>query len=67
MTNFAKPVNGKPNGGGPPAIEVENITKKYDGFTAVDSVSFAVQEGEIFGLLGPNRSEERRVGKECRL
>jgi ABC-2 type transport system ATP-binding protein len=53
MNNFVKPVNGKTNGG-PPAIEVENITKKYGEFTAVDSVSFAVQEGEIFGLLGPN-------------
>jgi len=36
------------------AIEVEHIVKKYGEFTAVDNVSFAVQEGEIFGLLGPN-------------
>jgi ABC-2 type transport system ATP-binding protein len=53
MNTFAKPENHKSNGG-PPAIEVENITKKYGDFTAVDSVSFAVQEGEVFGLLGPN-------------
>ncbi len=53
MNTFVKPANHKPNGG-PPAIEVENITKKYGDFTAVDSVSFAVEEGEIFGLLGPN-------------
>ncbi|MDP9263817.1 MAG: ATP-binding cassette domain-containing protein [Acidobacteriota bacterium] len=53
MNTLVKPANHKPNGG-PPAIEVENITKKYGEFTAVDSVSFAVQEGEIFGLLGPN-------------
>jgi len=39
---------------GVPAVEVEHITKKYGDFTAVDSVSFAVEEGEIFGLLGPN-------------
>jgi len=36
------------------AIEVENLTKKFDGFTAVDSLSFQVAGGEIFGLLGPN-------------
>ncbi len=42
------------NGSGPPAIEVQNIVKKYGDFTAVDGISFAVPEGEIFGLLGPN-------------
>ena len=36
------------------AVVVDHITKKYNGFTAVDDVSFAVQQGEIFGLLGPN-------------
>ena len=36
------------------AIVVENITKKYGDFTAVDGVSFSVKDGEIFGLLGPN-------------
>lgn len=36
------------------AIEVENIVKRYNGFTAVDQVTFAVKEGEVFGLLGPN-------------
>ncbi len=35
-------------------IEVENLTKRFDSFTAVDSLSFSVEEGEIFGLLGPN-------------
>ena len=37
-----------------PALEVEHIVKRYGDFTAVDDVSFAVQDGEIFGLLGPN-------------
>ncbi len=37
-----------------PAIEVEKIRKQFNSFTAVDSVSFTVAEGEIFGLLGPN-------------
>lgn len=35
-------------------IEVNNLTKKYNGFTAVNKISFEVREGEIFGFLGPN-------------
>ena len=38
----------------PPLIKVENLTKKYGDFTAVNSISFAVEKGEIFGILGPN-------------
>jgi ABC-2 type transport system ATP-binding protein len=37
-----------------PAIDVRAIVKKFGDFTAVAGVSFAVEEGEIFGLLGPN-------------
>lgn len=36
------------------AIDVRNIVKTFGGFTAVNGISFAVEEGEIFGLLGPN-------------
>lgn len=36
------------------AIDVTNLTKRYWRTTAVDSVSFSVRRGEIFGLLGPN-------------
>jgi ABC-2 type transport system ATP-binding protein len=36
------------------AIEVKAIVKKFGDFTAVNGISFAVEEGEIFGLLGPN-------------
>ena len=36
------------------AIEVNHIVKKFGNFTAVNGVSFAVEDGEIFGLLGPN-------------
>jgi ABC-2 type transport system ATP-binding protein len=36
------------------AIDVRSIVKKFGQFTAVDGISFAVEEGEIFGLLGPN-------------
>lgn len=35
-------------------IEVKNLTKKYNHFTAVDNISFSVKSGEIFGILGPN-------------
>jgi ABC-2 type transport system ATP-binding protein len=36
------------------AVEVKNLTKKFNTFTAVDDVSFQVKKGEIFGFLGPN-------------
>jgi ABC-2 type transport system ATP-binding protein len=35
-------------------IEVQNLTKMFGNFTAVDNISFNVKKGEIFGLLGPN-------------
>ncbi len=37
-------------------LEVQNLTKKFGGFTAVDQVSFSVDQGEILGLIGPNGS-----------
>ncbi len=38
----------------PAIIETHELTKKYNGAVAVDQLSFAVGEGEIFGFLGPN-------------
>jgi len=35
-------------------IKVENLTKKYAGFTAINNISFEVGKGEIVGFLGPN-------------
>ena len=35
-------------------IDVQNLTKKFGDFVAVDSISFQVQPGEIFAFLGPN-------------
>ena len=35
-------------------IETVNLTKKYDGFTAVNNLNLRVEKGEVFGLLGPN-------------
>lgn len=37
-----------------PIIQVEHFTKKYGDFTAVDDISFTVEEGSIFAFLGPN-------------
>ena len=39
---------------GSPAIVVEDVTKSYGDFRAVDHLSFDVQNGEIFAVLGPN-------------
>ena len=36
------------------AIEVQNIKKYYGATKAVDGISFAVDQGEVFGMLGPN-------------
>jgi len=35
-------------------IEVQNLTKTFSGFTAVDSLNFHVEKGEVVGFLGPN-------------
>jgi ABC-2 type transport system ATP-binding protein len=35
-------------------IELQDLTKKYGSFTAVDHLNLSISEGEIFGLLGPN-------------
>ena len=36
------------------AIEVQGLTKAYDGTVVLDDISFSVAEGEIFGIVGPN-------------
>ena len=35
-------------------IHVENLTKYYDNFCAVDHITLDIEKGEILGLLGPN-------------
>jgi len=35
-------------------IEIPNLSKRFDQFTAVDDLSFTVKEGEVLGFLGPN-------------
>ena len=37
-----------------PAIEAQNLTRRFGDFTAVDHISFAIEKGEVFGFLGAN-------------
>jgi len=36
------------------SVSLQNVTKRYGAFTAVDGLSFGVKKGEIYGFLGPN-------------
>jgi len=48
-------------------IEVVDLVKRFGDHTAVDRVSFSANEGEVFGLLGPNGEASelrRRLGFE---
>ncbi len=35
-------------------IELKDLTKTFENFTAVDSLNLCIESGEFFGLLGPN-------------
>ena len=37
-----------------PFFKVENLTKRFGGLTAVDDVSFEVEQGEVYTIIGPN-------------
>jgi sulfate transport system ATP-binding protein len=43
------------------SIELKNVTKRYGRVTAVEDISFAVNEGELIGLLGPSGSGKTTV------
>ncbi|MGA8050744.1 MAG: ATP-binding cassette domain-containing protein, partial [Burkholderiales bacterium] len=42
-------------------LEVEGLSKRFGGVRAVDSLSFAVEEGSILGLIGPNGAGKSTV------
>ena len=42
-------------------IEIQELTKRYGEFTAVDKVSFRVREGSLFGFLGVNGAGKTTV------
>lgn len=48
------PAESTPGSRPPLVIEVDDLVKRYAGFTAVNGISFDVKKGEIVGFLGPN-------------
>ena len=49
----------------PPAIEVAGLAKRFGDVTAVDGISFAIRQGEIFGFLGPTGSRTCASALPC--
>jgi ABC-2 type transport system ATP-binding protein len=54
MHNQTKTV--PPNMARPVVLSIDNITKTYGGFQALKGISFSVEKGSVYGILGPNGS-----------
>src|SRR5208283_5228512 len=52
---------------GEPAIIVNNLSRHFGDFKAVDRISFEVNRGEIFGFLGPNGAGKSTTIREGRV
>ena len=48
-------------------IELQGITKSFGTLQVLKGIDLMIEKGEVVSIVGPSRSEERRVGKECRL
>ena len=46
-----------------PAVRITDLTKRYGSLTAVDNVSLTVEEGELFGLIGPDGAGKSTIYK----
>ena len=44
-------------------IEIKNVTKKFDDFTALDGVDINVEKGSVYGLVGPNGAGKTTIIK----
>jgi len=54
MSTESSAIQGQEGSASQPPIVVEQLTKRFGDFIAVDNVSFSVNAGEVFGWLGPN-------------
>ena len=52
MTEAISKIASAPPGDGQPFLQIQDLVKEFDGARAVDSVSIAINKGEIFALLG---------------